>query len=94
MATKSNFILELLAGTLAELGESKLVEVLQQLHDKDTSINKAKYKSVLFGGLSFVTGISQLTDKTKSKIDDALVQSIREAIEASADLNNIELPEN
>lgn len=85
----ANFILELLAGTLAELGESKLVEVLQSLHDKDPQ----GYKSAIFGGLSFVTGISKLTDKTKTKIDDALVNAIREAIEISAEANGIKLPE-
>ena len=44
---KANFILELLSGTLAELGESKLVEVLQELHDKDKTEDKSDYKSVL-----------------------------------------------
>jgi len=87
----ANFILELLAGTLAEVGESKLVEVLQELHDKDTTDDKSDYKSVLLGGLSFVTGISKLTSKTKTKIDDALVGAIREAIETSAKLNGVEL---
>lgn len=86
---KTNFLLELLASTLAEVGESKLVEVLQSLHDKDLQ----GYKSALFGGLSFVEGITKLTDKSKTKIDDALVNAIREAIEESAKLNNIKLPE-
>lgn len=85
----SNFLLELLAGTLAEVGESKLVDVLQDLHDKD----EEGYKSAILGGMSFVIGISKLTNKTKTKIDDALVNAIREAIETSAELNGIELPE-
>jgi uncharacterized protein (UPF0210 family) len=88
---KTNFLLELLADTLATIGESKLVEVLQDLHEKDTTDDKSDYKSVLFGGLSFVTGISKLTDKTKTKIDDALVNAIKEAIEASAAANDVEL---
>lgn len=87
----SNFILELLSGTLAELGESKLIEVLQELHDKDKTEDKSDYKSVLLGGLSFATGISKLTSKTKTKIDDALVNAIKEAIETSAKANDIEL---
>lgn len=85
----NNFILELLAGTLAEIGESKLVEVLQTLHDKDV----VKYKSVIFGGMSFVTGISELTNKTKSKIDDAIISGIKEAIIISANHNDIKLPD-
>lgn len=84
-----NFLVELLAGTLAEVGESKLVDVLQELHDKD----QAAYKSVIFGGMSFVTGISKLTDKTKTKIDDAIVNAIREAIETSAANNGIVITE-
>lgn len=84
---KSNFLLELLSGTLAEIGESKLVEVLQDLHDK----NPVAWKSVIHGGLSFATGISQLTDKSKTKIDDALVNAIKEAVETSAAANGLEI---
>ena len=87
----ANFLLELLAGSLAEVGESKLVEVLQELHDKDKTEDKSDYKSVILGGLSFVTGISKLTSKTKSKLDDALVSAIKDAIEASAKANDIDL---
>lgn len=86
-----NFLLELLAGTLTEVGESKLVEVLQQLHDKDATEDKSDYVSVLQGGLSFTTGISKLTNKTKTKLDDALVNAIKEAIETSAKNNDIDL---
>lgn len=84
---KNNFLLELLAGTLAEVGESKLVELLQELHDK----NPVAWKSVIHGGLSFVTGIAQLTDKSKTKIDDALVNAIKEAVETSAAANGLKL---
>lgn len=91
MAAKNNFLVELLASTLAEVGESKLVEVLQDLHDKDKTEDKSDYKSALLGGLSFVTGIIKLTSKTKTKIDDALVNAIKEAIEASAEANGVEL---
>lgn len=91
MSKKTNFILELLSGTLAELGESKLVEVLQELHDKDKTEGKTDYRSVILGGLSFVVGISKLTTKTKTKIDDALVSAIKDAIETSALANGIEL---
>lgn len=87
----ANFILELVAGSLAEVGESKLVEVLQELHDKDKSEDKSDYRSVLLGGLSFCTGISKLTSKTKTKIDDALVSAIKDAIEVSAKNNDVEL---
>ena len=55
---KKNVLLELLSGTLATLGESKLEEVLQELHDNDKTEGKTDYKSAIFGGQSFVTGIS------------------------------------
>jgi len=87
----NNFLVELLAGTLQSVGESKLVEVLQQLHDKDKTADKTDYKSVIFGGYSFAVGISKLTDSTKTKIDDAIVASIKEAIETSAAANGVTL---
>lgn len=86
---KSNFFLELLAGTLAEVGELTLVELLQELHDKDPD----GYKSAIYGGISFVTGISKLTTRTKTKIDDAFVNAIKDAVETSAAANGLELPE-
>lgn len=86
-----SFLLEILSGSMAEVGKSKLVEVLQELHDKDTTEDKSDYKSVLLGGLSFSVGISKLTSKTKTKIDDTFVLAIRDAIEVSAQLNGIEL---
>mgnify|MGYP000945241427 CR=1 FL=1 len=87
----NNFFLELFAGALETLGESKLVEVLQDLHDNDKTEDKSDYKSVIFGGYSFVTGIVKFTDRTKTKIDDAIVVSLREAIKASAAANGVEL---
>ena len=89
---KKNVLLELLSGTLATLGESKLEEVLQELHDNDKTEGKTDYKSVVFGGQSFVTGISKLTTKTKTQIDDAIVSAISDAIQASAKQNGIGLP--
>lgn len=87
----NNFLLELLSGALASIGESKLVEVLQLLHDNDKTPDKSKYHSVILGGYSFCVGISSLTDSTKSKIDDAIVGSIKEAIETSAKTNGVTL---
>jgi hypothetical protein len=89
----SNFLLELLSGTLSTLGESKLVDVLQELYDNDKTEGKTDYKSAVFGGQSFVTGISKLTTKTKTQIDDAIVTAISEAIQASAKQNAIALPD-
>jgi len=87
----NNFLLELLSGALASIGESKLVEVLQTLHDNDKTPGKTDYRSVILGGYSFVVGISKLTDSTKTKIDDAIVSSLKEAIETSAAANGVTL---
>lgn len=85
-------ILEWLSGALSTLGESKLIEVLQQLHDKDTTAGKTHYKSVILGGWSFVTGIGTLVSSTKSKIDDAILASLKDAIQQSALANGVTLP--
>lgn len=85
-------ILELLSGALGTLGESKLIEVLQKLHDKDTTVGKTDYKSAILGGWSFVTGISKLVSTTKTKIDDAILAALKDAIQESASANGVILP--
>lgn len=83
----NNFLLELLSGTLASIGESKLVEALQLLHDK----NRVAYEAAIKGGHAFAVAMEAITDSSKTKIDDAIVASIKEAIETSAAANGVEL---
>ena len=85
-------LLGTLTGALATIGESKLMEVLQELHDKDETPEKEQYKSVILGGASFCSGISALVKKSKTGIDDAILQSIKDAVTMSAAANGIELP--
>lgn len=80
-------LLALFAGALESFGESKLIEALQLLHDKDT----AKYELTIRGAYAFVTGIAPLTDASKNKIDDAVVNSIKDAISQSAAANGVTL---
>ena len=87
----ANALVEFFASALGAAGESKLIEVLQELHDTDTTVNKDQYKSVILGGYSFAVGIKKLTDKTKTKIDDALRLAVQEAVETSAATNGISL---
>lgn len=79
-------IFNLLAGSLQAIGESKLVEVLQQLHDK----NPAQYQVAILGGLQLVLALEPLVLKTGTKIDDAIVKALREAIETSAKTNSVD----
>lgn len=81
-------LIALLSASIETLGESKLIDLLQHLHDTD----QAKYKSVLLGGYSFAIGMGALAEKSKTPIDDMLVNAVKDAIVTSAGKNGIELP--
>ncbi len=82
------FLLGTLTGALQSIGESKLVDVLQQLHDKDAE----RYKAAILGGKALVVALAPLVDGTGTKIDDALLNALGDAIETSASNNGITLP--
>lgn len=88
---KTNFFLELLLGTvtgaLTTVGESKLEEALQKLHDQDPE----SYKVALSAGKLFVSKIKPLVEKSATKIDDAVLSALGQAIDDSAKANNVEL---
>ena len=79
-------IFNLLAGSLESIGESKLVQVLQELHDK----NPGQYKVAILGGLQLVLALEPIVLTTGTKIDDAIIKALREAIETSAIDNSAE----
>jgi len=81
-------LIALLSASIESIGESKLIEVLQKLHDTD----QAKYKSVLLGGYSFAVGMASLAEKSKTPLDDMVVNAVKDAIVTSAAANGIELP--
>ncbi len=87
MASFQDFLLNALSGTLATLGETKLIEVLQKLHDKD----KDQYLTAIHGGHALVNALSPLVKSTGTKIDDALVTALHEAIHTSAGMNGVVL---
>lgn len=87
MSLLSELLLNSLTGTLAEIGEQKLEEVLQKLHDTKPEL----YKTTLKAGLVFCDAIQLLVDKSKSKIDDAVIAGIRAAIVVSAEANGVDL---
>lgn len=81
-------LFKMFAGMLEQVGESKLEEVLQQLHDSD----ETRYNQAVVGGWALVSALEPLVEKTKTSIDDMLVNGIKDAISASAKTNDVELP--
>jgi len=88
---KSNPFLEFLLGTvtgaLTSIGESKLEDVLQQLHDS----NPDDYKAAISGGNALVKHLQPLVQKSATKIDDAVLSAIGQAVATSAEKNGITL---
>lgn len=89
--SKSNplieFLLGSLTGAIATIGESKLEDALQDLHDKDPK----GYKAVIAAGDLFVTKITPIVQKSATKIDDAVLTALGDAIKSSASKNGINL---
>lgn len=69
------------------VAESKLVEVLQHLHDT----NPDAYKAAIHGGNALVKALKPITDGTATQLDDAVIDSLHNAIATSAAANGIEL---
>lgn len=85
MSAFTEFLLSTLSGALTTVGESKLEEVLQQLHDKDP----IQYEAAIKGGNALVIALLPCVAKTGTKIDDAIVNALADAIKVSASANNI-----
>ena len=65
-----------------------LTELLDKFHDDNPEL----HKSTLQAGWAFIDNPQSVVDKTKTKIDNALVQGIEDAIVASAKKYGISLP--
>ena len=87
MSKFTDFLINSLSSTLETLGESKLEEVLQQLHNKD----KVQYEAAIRRGHVLVLALIPVVEKTGTKIDDAIVNALNEAINDSAEANGIVL---
>lgn len=75
-----------LAGTaLQTVAESKLVPILQDLHDS----NPDDYKAAIQGGHALVKHLMPLTAKSTTKIDDMVIAALDQAINESAAANGI-----
>ena len=79
------FLLGTLTGVLQTVGESKLEEILQDLHDS----NLEDWQAAIEGGEALIKHLLPLVAKSKSKIDDAIVTALSEALQASKDANEV-----
>lgn len=80
-------LLNMLSGALATVGELKLIEALQLLKEKDPT----QYEAAIRGGHALCKALKPLTDKSKTPIDDAILESLADAVTQSAAANGIEL---
>lgn len=85
MSAFTDFLFNAFSGALTTVGESKLEEVLQQLHTKDPK----EYEAAIRGGNALVIALAPCVAKTGTKIDDAIVNALADAIKVSASMNNI-----
>lgn len=86
--TIKEFLLNTLLPTLESLGESKLEELLDQLSEKEGE----NFALDVIGTYNLFTRLSILAKKTKSKIDDGIIDTVIEALEATAEKHDIDLP--
>lgn len=87
MSAFSEFLLNALTGALESVGESKLIDLLQDLHDS----NQADYRATIAGGHALTLRLLPLVKRSKSKIDDAILTALDQAIKISAESNGIDL---
>lgn len=80
-------ILEGAASMFANAGEDQLEVVLQKLHDQ----NKPLWLSCVFGGYAFALGLTPLVLKTGTKVDDAFLNAVKEAVVTNAAANGVTL---
>lgn len=81
----TDFLINSLTGALQTVGESKLQELLQDLHDS----NITDYEATIAAGRALLLHLAPLVAKSKTKVDDAIVGALNDAIEASAKANTV-----
>ncbi|MBC7866215.1 MAG: hypothetical protein H7X88_01665 [Gloeobacteraceae cyanobacterium ES-bin-316] len=86
-ATFGEIMLGLFSGALETVGESKLIEVLENLR----TIDEPKYQAAIYGGHALVSALVPVVTKTGTKIDDAIINALGDAIEMSATMNGLTL---
>ncbi len=76
------------AGTISLILQEKLVDVFRKLHTHDPAKHSATLRSLYIG----LNQLEDITDDTKTKLDDAGVDAIKGAVEESAKEFDVELP--
>ena len=89
MSNFTDFLINALADGVETVGESKLVDLLQELHDN----NPTQYKAAIEGGKALVSVLQPIVSGTKTKIDDAIINALSEALNQSAIKNAASLVE-
>jgi hypothetical protein len=87
MSAFSDFLMKAILPTIESVGESKLVDLLQEFHDTD----EEKYRATIIAGSAFIKPLIDYASKTTNTIDDGIVEAIHEAILVSALRNGIAL---
>jgi hypothetical protein len=87
MSAFSDFLVKTILPSIEKVGEGKLVDLLQELHDND----EEKYKATIVAGSAFIKPLAEYVKSTENTIDDGLVQVIQDALIISAARNKIDL---
>jgi hypothetical protein len=83
------FLVGIFSGAIKQLLKERLIAALAALKAKD----EKAYKTVLTSLYPVVdVQLEDITDKTKTKADDILVDGLKEAMEESAAANGVTLP--
>lgn len=80
-------LLILFAGAFEAIGESKLIEALQELHDKHPLQYEAAVKNLSVG----IKALLPLVQTTKTPIDNIFLSALNDAVETSAKNNNVKI---
>lgn len=82
-------LFKLFSGAIENVGESKLEDALQKLHDS----NPTAYRAAVIGGHALCKALQPIVTDSKTQIDDIVLSAISDAIRDSAAANGVELGE-
>lgn len=80
-------LLNAVAGSISAVAEEKLSELFEKLYEKNPAEHSATLRSLYIG----VGQLEKITDESKTKLDDAVVDALKGAIEKSAAYHQVEL---
>ena len=84
-----DFLVGIFSGAIKTLIKERLIAALAALKAKD----EKAYRTALTGLYPVIdVQLEDITDKTKTKADDVVVDAIKEAMEESAAANGVTLP--